>query len=223
VSVMACLQQSLGNGARTGDNDDMRFRAVAMSVVVLLAVRFSSRAQDKTQSERTCFVAGNDLADPAAPTFKQYAAGHPPPFSPAPLNLESNPIARRYRTVIREEMKHGPNYAGHYRVVFWGCGTSCSQFAVVNLKTGHVITLKGIYSVAYVDFVTDDFLPETDSEGYGFRFKKESNLLVLVGTLVAEHSPKGGFEQGASYYLLKDEELQFVHRTSVTHRTCQKE
>ena len=117
-------------------------------MVVLLTVRFSGRAQDKTQSGRTCFVVGNDLADPTAPTFEQYAAGHSPPFSPASLDLQSNPIARRYRTVMREEMTHGPNYAGHYRVVFCGCGTSCSQFAVVNLKTGHVITLKGIYSVA---------------------------------------------------------------------------
>ena len=125
--------------------------------------------------------------------------------------------------MIHEEMTHGPNFAGQYRVAIWGCGTSCAQFAVVNLRTGRVITLNGVYSVAYVDFNTDDFLPQTDSEGYGFRFKKDSNLLVLVGTLIPDHLKKGGFEQGASYYAMRNDELQFVHRTPVTHRTCREE
>jgi hypothetical protein len=200
----------------------MRFLSLTICVVVLLG-GLSGRAQDKKQRERMCFVAGSDLADRSAPRFEQYPVETSSPFPPAKLDLQSNPIAKRYRTVIREEMTHGPNFAGHYRVVFWGCGTSCSQFAVVNLKTGHIITLKGIYSVAYVDFNTDDFLPQTDSEGYGFRFKKKSNLLVLVGTLVPDHSQKSGFEEGASYYVLRNEELQLVHRTPVTHRTCQEE
>jgi hypothetical protein len=141
----------------------MRFLALTMCVVVLLG-GLSGRTQDKKQRERMCFVAGGDLADQSAPRFEQYPVGRSSPFPPAKLELQSNPIAKRYRTVIREEMTHGPNFAGHYRVVFWGCGTSCSQFAVVNLKTGHVTTLRGLYSVAYVDFFTDDFLPQTDSE-----------------------------------------------------------
>lgn len=126
--------------------------------------------------------------------------------------------------MIREEMAHGPNFAGQYRVVIWGCGTSCTRFAVVNLRTGHVITLKGVYSVAYVDFNTDDFLPQTDSEAYSVRFKKDSDLFVLVGTLIPNDSKKkGGFEEGASYYVLRDEELQFVYRTRVEHRNCREE
>ena len=124
--------------------------------------------------------------------------------------------------MIREEMTHGPNFAGQYRVVVWGCGTSCTQFAVVNLKTGHLKTLKGVYSVAYVDFFTDDLLPQTDSEAYGLRFKKDSDLLVLIGTLIPNGSKRSGFE-GASYYVLRDEELQLVHRTRVDHRTCREE
>ncbi len=198
----------------------MRFRAVALPIVVLLAVRFIAQAQDRTLPEHRCFVSGNDLVDPAAPTFEQYASAHSPPSAPVLLDLQSNPIAPRHRTIIREEMTHGPNYADHYRVVIWGCGTSCSQFAVVNLKTGHVTTLKNIYTVAYVDFSTANFLPQTDSESRGFRFKKDSNLLVLVGTLVADHSKKVRFGEGASYYVLKNDNLQFVHRTRVTHRTC---
>jgi len=187
---------------------------------MLLAVRFIGRAQDDTLPDHRCFVSAQDLADPAAPTFEQYAAGHSSPFSPVPLDLQSNPIAGRHRTIIREEMAHGPNYADHYRVVSWGCGTSCSQFAVVNLKTGHVITLEGMYRVTHDDDLRiDRFLPETDSKSYAFRFKKDSNLLVVVGAVVADHFKKGALE-GASYYVLKNENLQFVHRTRFTHFIC---
>ena len=199
----------------------MRFRAAALSIVVLLAVRLIGRAQDNTLPDHRCFVSGRDLADSAVPTFEQYAAERSAPFSPVPLDLQSNPIARRHSTLIREQMTHGPNYADHYRVVFWGCGTSCSQFAVVNLKTGHVIALKGMYSVAHdINLRTDRFLPDTDSKSNELRFKKDSNLLVLVGAVVADHSKKVGFKEGASYYVLKSENLQFVHRTSFTHFTC---
>jgi hypothetical protein len=200
----------------------MRFLKLAICVVVLLG-GLSGRAQDKKHREHMCAVSGEDLADQSAPRFEQYQVESSSPFPPAQLDPQSNPLAKRYRTVIREEMTHGPNFAGHYRVVFWGCGTSCSQLAVVNLKTGQVMTLKGIYSVAYADFNTNDFLPQTASEGYGFRFKKDSNLLVLVGTLILNHSKKGEFEDGAFYYVLRNEELQLVHSTLVTHRTCQEE
>lgn len=198
----------------------MRCRAVALPIVVLLSLCFFGRAQDRTLPDHKCFVPGNALEDSTAPTFGQYPAAYSPPSALVPLDVKSNPIARRHRTIIRQEMTHGPNYAGHYRVVSWGCGSSCSQFAVVNLKTGRVITLRNIYSVDYADFSTYNFLPQTDSESRGFRFKKDSNLLVLVGNLVARSSKKVGFQGGASYYVLKNEDLEFVHRTRVTHRTC---
>ncbi len=199
----------------------MRSRAIALSMLVMLALRFIGRAQDQTLRDHRCFVSAQDLADPAAPTFEQFAAEHSPPFSPALLDLQNDPFARGHRTILREQMAYGPNYADHYRVVFWECGTSCSQFAVVNLKTGHVITLKGRYGVAHdVDFRTDNFLPETDSKSPGFRFKKDSNLLVLVGKVIADQSIRVRFVEGASYYVLKNESLQFVHWTSFAHRTC---
>ena len=32
----------------------------------------------------------------------------------------------------------GANFAGHYSVVAWGCGTECETFMIVDLKTGKV-------------------------------------------------------------------------------------
>jgi hypothetical protein len=52
--------------------------------------------------------------------------------------LVSRPEERRFRTVIREGAKQGPNFAGHYTIVEWGCGTECIQAAVVDSRTGTV-------------------------------------------------------------------------------------
>jgi hypothetical protein len=75
--------------------------------------------------------------------------------------LYSDPIAqpriikpeeRRYRTAIENGVrkgfgvlhepegteKRGPNFAGHYIVVQWGCGTECLQYAIVDAKDGAI-------------------------------------------------------------------------------------
>jgi hypothetical protein len=66
----------------------------------------------------------------------------------------SSPEKRRYRTVIRngvtkglgvedgltgkELATPGPDFAGHYVIVTWGCGSPCLMAAIVDLKTGRV-------------------------------------------------------------------------------------
>jgi len=46
---------------------------------------------------------------------------------------------KMYRTRIREGMRSGPNYAGHYSVIQIGCGTGCSFVIVADNKTGRPI------------------------------------------------------------------------------------
>ncbi len=41
-----------------------------------------------------------------------------------------------FRTRIREGMKQGPNFAGHYSVIQFGCGTGCSGVVVADNRTG---------------------------------------------------------------------------------------
>ncbi|PDT79782.1 hypothetical protein [Sinorhizobium sp. BJ1] len=41
-----------------------------------------------------------------------------------------------FRTRIREGMKQGPNFAGHYSVIQFGCGTGCSGVVVADNQTG---------------------------------------------------------------------------------------
>ena len=56
----------------------------------------------------------------------------------APVNLRSNPEGENYRTRLREGAKKPPNFAGHYVIVEWGCGTECTVHRMVDVKTGRV-------------------------------------------------------------------------------------
>lgn len=57
--------------------------------------------------------------------------------APARPKLESA-LAREHVTMIRKAVVRGPNFAGHYTVVDWGCGTSCGVYVIVNDRTGKV-------------------------------------------------------------------------------------
>jgi len=56
----------------------------------------------------------------------------------AEVNVKSPPDVHRFRTVIREGSEGPPDFAGHLRVVSWGCGSNCHVFAFVDKKTGNV-------------------------------------------------------------------------------------
>jgi len=55
----------------------------------------------------------------------------------SPLDLRSHPLARKFRTLIREQMRDaGINFAGYYTVASMGCGTGCSITAIVDNRNG---------------------------------------------------------------------------------------
>ncbi len=59
----------------------------------------------------------------------------------APVRFDGNfPDARMFRTKITEAVAQGPNFAGHYTVATWGCGSGCQEHAVVDVKSGDVIS-----------------------------------------------------------------------------------
>lgn len=72
------------------------------------------------------------------PRFEQYPATAKFRGQPAPVNLNSHPQARMFRTNLRNGAPKGPNFAGHYTLVFWGCGTACQSFAIVDARNGRV-------------------------------------------------------------------------------------
>ncbi len=61
--------------------------------------------------------------------------------TPAPVNFDTMPKARTFYTVISKGAKSESNLAGHFRLISWGCGTDCFQYAIVDSKTGEIIFL----------------------------------------------------------------------------------
>lgn len=57
----------------------------------------------------------------------------------ASVDFESNPEAKIFHTAISEQVAGGANFAGHYTVATWGCGTECQGYAIVDLITGNII------------------------------------------------------------------------------------
>jgi hypothetical protein len=71
------------------------------------------------------------------PDFRDYPADAmaTTPFAQPQLKTH---VAKRFRSEIRREAAHGPNFNGHYRLAMWGCGTSCIYWSVIDLTKGSV-------------------------------------------------------------------------------------
>jgi hypothetical protein len=65
---------------------------------------------------------------PAQPVYRGKAAK--PDFSGGNAHFKS------FRTRIREGMAQGPDFAGEFSVIQFGCGTGCSSVVVANNRTG---------------------------------------------------------------------------------------
>ncbi len=76
------------------------------------------------------------------------------------LNTNQNSFSRRYRTMINQTFEKEPiNFAGKYVVNYWGCGSPCQVGIAINVKNGKLI--------------------EIPSASVGYRFKKNSRLLII--------------------------------------------
>lgn len=150
-------------------------RASSLALLTLLALSgVAAQAQER---------GGEPVRRPPAPRkrfprFADYPARESFSGKPAPARIDT-PRARMFRTRLREDSAAGPNFGGRYTVVYWGCGTGCAQFAVVDARTGrvHFIPLE------YAD------IPDEET-GPGWR--RDSRLLVLTRTAFGDHY--GAFE-----------------------------
>lgn len=80
-------------------------------------------------------------------------------------DVHSNPEARRYRTSVRETVAEGPNFADHFALVWWGCGSPCVRFLIVDLSTGRTYS-NGEQLVTRPMFRRDSRLIVEDPTGF---------------------------------------------------------
>lgn len=141
------------------------------------------------------------LAQNGIPQFKDYPVKTVYRGKNARLLLSRD--ARTFKTRLREASKGEPNFAGHFIVTIWGCGTGCQVGAVIDARTGKVFWLP--FPVGQTSEVDEDFRP--------VEFRLDSKLIVFSGVRVDRDEPEGArfykFENGRFKF------LKFIKREAV--------
>ena len=145
--------------------------------------------------------------------FQQEAASEVPSPSSKPLNFRdyrvreiyrgrhaavdfsSNPKAETWRTMLINAANKGSNFAGHYTVALWGCGTSCTSFAIIDAINGKVYFPTTLSHVSWAGW---------EGKEYGLKFRIDSDLLIVYG------SPNEEDKKGTFYYKWENNELQLI-------------
>jgi len=135
----------------------------------------------------------------APPSFADLSTTDRFEGKPAPVKIVTRQ-ARTYRTMLRDSANDGPNFAGHYTIGQWGCGSGCVQFAIIDAKTGDVY-----FPPFYVSIVAG---PEEKMEDIPepLQFKPDSKLLIVTGA----RNEKGG---GVYYYKWENNRLALITST----------
>ena len=159
-------------------------------------MRFDVRTLVSIYLALTAIVAGAFAAGDKSLQDQDFPVANIFKAKSAAIDFSSDPQARTYRTQLIRQAAEGPNFAGHYRIAIWGCGSSCQQFAIVDSQTGHVYFSTEVPFVTYVHWYGDDV---------GLQFRLDSRLLVLHG------SPKEEPATGTFYYVWQTNTLQLIH------------
>lgn len=116
--------------------------------------------------------------DPAAPP--QYAD-----FAVTPETIDARPVlkldsafARHYRTRLGEGLRDLPiNFAGHYVMVTFGCGSTCLYGGMVDVRTGQATALP---------FLLDSFGSDKVDIDDPLLYRADSSLVIMLGMLREE-------------------------------------
>jgi len=137
--------------------------------------------------EDDCLVSLADV--PHAPRFEDFPARRTITRSARPLL--ASPGAREFRTVLREGAAAGPNFAGNFTVVSWGCGSNCYRWAIIDGRSGRVY-----FPPADIAML---FGPTHFSDA-GLSYRLDSGLLAIAGATFEPRLPQAPREyEGAAF------------------------
>ena len=106
-----------------------------ISFIVALTV-LTATLPARAQHEKT---PANARLSMTVPSFDDYRVPPGAIFKGVPASPQfKTPGQRMFRTVIGEAVKKGPNFAGHYTIADWGCGTACESIAIIDAESGTV-------------------------------------------------------------------------------------
>ncbi|HWB31830.1 MAG TPA: hypothetical protein VG714_01525 [Acidobacteriaceae bacterium] len=137
------------------------------------------------------------------------AIGQPWPFQEYPTKVVHGKAAkispetglvRQHITVIRKAMENGPNFAGHYTVAEWGCGTACGVYVIIDDLTGKVYAPPEIARGVDLGVASPEFRPD-------------STLMVVANCPAPQVYGLKGCER--AFYQWKDSRLLLLKKEPV--------
>lgn len=113
----------------------------------------------------------------------------------AEINWSSNSRANNYQTILNEAYQNQKiNFAGHYQVVTWGCGSGVQEGVMIDTMTGHIYDLptkKGFKDI-------------------GSRCENQPNSFLLI-TLQDLQNPQTGLtETERTYWIWHEKAKEFI-------------
>lgn len=130
----------------------------------------------------------------------------------AALNLRSHPLARKFRTTIRQQLREeGVNFGGHYTLASAGCGTGCSITSIIDVRTGQAYFPNELNG--WTGIVGDYEIPEGEDS---WTYRPESRLLKAIGRPhIGKLSEERYGPSGIYYYEWQNNRLRLVMFTPV--------
>ena len=157
------------------------------------------------------FVIPTVYAGNKIPQFKNYPVDEIYTGKSHPLVMDS--FGKSFRTRRRDAIEHGkPDFAGHFIVVKWGCGTGgCNSGAVIDAKTGKAYVFPVALSSVF------PLKPEFENEdGQEHLYKINSRLMVFAGNL--EGSKQGNGDDTVEFYEFKNDKFVFLRSIPYNHK-----
>ena len=135
------------------------------------------------------------------PKFADYRAAVEKPRVRS-IDFKKNRDANSFRTRLSSGLRGGVNFAGHYVVVGWGCGTGCISGAIIDARTGNVLWPEQLNGIG-VYYAGDSYADEPVA------FRKYSRLLTITGSPgVRTGEPEK--QAGIYYYEWKRDRLHLL-------------
>ena len=178
----------------------MRIPVVAIIVVLLAPLPSIASVDDEGYNEETIRVGDIPLD---APHFEEYKVS---PYHGKNAIFHIAGSSRNFRTRIKAWSEVPANFAGHFILATWGCGTNCTQLVIIDAVTGRVFQPQGLSSIDATN-VQQELLESGDfwHEPGSIKFRKGSRLLMLVGAPQEDAS-----RRGISYYVWNGTKLVLV-------------
>ncbi len=148
------------------------------------------------------FLKSVNAGEEGVPVFEDYAIEYQVDREMAEyIDLGSHASAGWYRTKLREGLKEGINFSGHYSIVSWGCGVECVGFLIVDRDTGKVYGIEG-----------ENQHPISNR---GLEFRVDSRLLIVDPQCGENDNPcvsLGRLNNPIRYYLMGESGLKPIHK-----------